>query len=589
MKKYLLIFITITIALTGCEDQFNPIDENLRSFEDIYNNPVFGEAYLMNAYSRIPTNSNSFNDVATDNAVTNDNASNYLIIATGAWTSINNPLSQWDNSFTAIMYLNKFLAEVDNVIWSYRDDKVRELYSRRHKGEAHALRALFMYYLLKHHAGEGPDGTLLGVPIYTEPFDTDTDFRNKPRNTFAECVQQIYLDIEEASMHLPLDYGNVQNANNIPAMYSDYNMESYNRVFGDLNRQRISGRIAEGIKAKTALLAASPAFNKNNDIQLWEEAANSAATVLNRINGISGLDPVGDRFFTNVNIDRIRLAIGRDQLEMLWRTSLEGAPGSRWRQESNYPPSLFGDGRVNPSQNLVDAFPCADGYPIDHVNSIFDPEQPYVNRDPRLQRFVIHDGSTFAGRTIYTREENTIDGIEAVVNSTRTGYYLRKLMREDVSVEPGAIIDRRHYNVHIRYTEIFLIYAEAANEAWGPNGRGGNAYSAKEVIAAIRQRAGITQPDDYLTSINDQEAMRELIRNERRLELSFEGFRFWDLRRWNQNLNEPVKGVRITHLDGTNQYNYIEVERREFDNHMIYGPIPYDEVLKANLVQNKGW
>jgi hypothetical protein len=55
MKKYLLIFITIAIALTGCEDQFNPIDENLRSFEDIYNNPVFGEAYLMNAYSRIPS------------------------------------------------------------------------------------------------------------------------------------------------------------------------------------------------------------------------------------------------------------------------------------------------------------------------------------------------------------------------------------------------------------------------------------------------------------------------------------------------------------------------------------------------------
>jgi starch-binding outer membrane protein, SusD/RagB family len=92
-------------------------------------------------------------------------------------------------------------------------NEIRELYNRRHKGEAHALRALFMYYLLKHHAGEGPDGTLLGVPIYTEPFDTDTDFRNKPRNTFAECVQQIYTDLEEAAKYLPLDYGNVQSAN----------------------------------------------------------------------------------------------------------------------------------------------------------------------------------------------------------------------------------------------------------------------------------------------------------------------------------------------------------------------------------------
>jgi starch-binding outer membrane protein, SusD/RagB family len=82
---------------------------------------------------------------------------------------------------------------------------------------------------------------------------------------------------------------------------------------------------------------------------------------------------------------------------------------------------------------------------------------------------------------------------------------------------------------------------------------GGNAYSAKDVIAAIRQRAGITQPDNYLASINDQECYEgDLIRNERRLELSFEGFRFWDLRRWNKNLNEPVKGVRITHHEGTN-------------------------------------
>jgi starch-binding outer membrane protein, SusD/RagB family len=589
MKKYLLIFITFAIAITGCEDQFNPIDENLRSFEDIYSNPVFAEAYLMNAYSRIPTNNYSFNEVVTDDAVTNDKASNYLTIAAGAWSAINNPLSQWDNSFTAIMYLNKFLAVVDDVEWSYRDEQINDLYIRRHKGEAYALRALFMYYLLKHHAGEGPDGTMLGFPIYTETFDTKTDFRNKPRNTFSECIQQIYNDIDESLKYLPLDYVTALRVSEIPLMFRDYSMERYNRVFGDLNRQRISGRIAEGIKAKTALLAASPAFNKSNDIQLWENAANYAATVLNRIRGIAGLDPVGDRFFTNVNIDRIRLNIGRDQAEMLWRTSLEGAPGSTFRQQNNFPPSLFGQGRINPSQNFVDAFPCVDGYPIDDPNSKYNPANPYANRDPRLQRFVVVDESSFAGSTIHTKQGLTIDGIEAVINSTRTGYYLRKLLREDVRIEPGAVAERRHYNVHIRFTEIYLIYAEAANEAWGPNGRGDNAYSAKDVMAAIRKRAGITQPDNYLESITNQDAMRQLIRNERRLEMSFEGFRFWDLRRWKENLNEAVRGVRIVQEEGTKRYNYIQVERREFEDHMFYGPIPYNEVLKANLVQNRGW
>ena len=80
--------------------------------------------------------------------------------------------------------------------------------------------------------------------------------------------------------------------------------------------------------------------------------------------------------------------------------------------------------------------------------------------------------------------------------------------------------------------------------------------------------------------------MRELIRNERRLELCFEGFRFWDLRRWKANLNETAKGVDINNL----VVNYIEVEHRNYKDYMYYGPIPYSETLKySNLEQNKGW
>ena len=106
------------------------------------------------------------------------------------------------------------------------------------------------------------------------------------------------------------------------------------------------------------------------------------------------------------------------------------------------------------------------------------------------------------------------------------------------------------------------------------------------MIQAIRQRAGITQPDAYLASISTTEEMRELIRNERRLELSFEGFRFWDLRRWQENLTEPAKGVVI---DGTN-YTYTEVEDRVYPAHAIYGPVPLIETLKYDaLLQNQGW
>lgn len=80
--------------------------------------------------------------------------------------------------------------------------------------------------------------------------------------------------------------------------------------------------------------------------------------------------------------------------------------------------------------------------------------------------------------------------------------------------------------------------------------------------------------------------MRELIRNERRLELSFESFRFWDLRRWKANLNETATGLDII----GNSYTPINVENRSFQDYMYYGPIPYSEILKYNkLKQNKGW
>jgi hypothetical protein len=191
-----------------------------------------------------------------------------------------------------------------------------------------------------------------------------------------------------------------------------------------------------------------------------------------------------------------------------------------------------------------------------------------------------------SNKTIWTKSDNpTNDAVNVLPTSTRTGYYLRKLMREDVNLNPNSTSTQKHYPVHIRYTEIFLAYAEAANEAWGPDGTGSFGFSARNVIADIRKRAGITQPDNYLASVITKEDMRKLIRNERRLELSFEDFRFWDLRRWKENLTEQAKGVLIT----DNTYHVQPVESRQYSDFMYYGPIPLTEALKANLQQNKGW
>ena len=184
----------------------------------------------------------------------------------------------------------------------------------------------------------------------------------------------------------------------------------------------------------------------------------------------------------------------------------------------------------------------------------------------------------------------TNDALNRVETSTRTGYYLRKLLRQDVNLNPTSATNQRHYKPHIRYTEIALAYAEAANEAFGPTGTGANTYSAYDVIRAIRRRAGIglTNNDPYLESAKaSKETMRQLIRDERRLELCFEGFRFWDLRRWNLQLTEPAKGVSIQN----GVYTILPaVQDRVFKTHMKYGPVPYSEILKYSaLEQNEGW
>ncbi|MCX7987418.1 MAG: RagB/SusD family nutrient uptake outer membrane protein [Bacteroidales bacterium] len=578
MNKNLLLILILVFFVTSCEDILSPDLENNRTFDDIYSDAYFAEGLLMNAYTRLPYNNIYYSDAATDNAVINDKFSSYRNMATGQWSAIYNPVSQWENAYTAINYLNLVLEHTDSVKWS-RNDTLRLLFNARHKGEAYALRALFMFYLLQAHAGY-VGSQLMGVPILTRFVDSKT-FTKPSRATFEECINQVYNDLDQAEQYLPLDYRNLTDPNLIPSRYAFAGIEKYNTVFGDINRQRISGRIVKAFRAKTALLKASPAFEGTQSD--WEKAANYSAQVIQLLGGLEKLDPKGYNFYKGSNVDAINLTIRKDQAEMLWRGSLYTSYDI---ELTNFPPTLYGNGRINPSQNLVDAFPAANGYPIDHPNSGYDPNNPYSNRDPRLLEYIVVNGSTLAGKQI-TTAANAVsdDAIDKIRTSTRTGYYLKKLLREDVNLDPTSRQGKLHFNPYIRYTEILLIYAEAANEAWGPDADGGYGFSARAVIGEIRKRAGIKQPDEYLASITSKEQMRELIRNERRIELCFEGHRFWDVRRWKENLTIPVKGVRIVN----NNFNIETVENRMFQDYMYYGPIPYEEIIKNNLQQNNGW
>lgn len=372
------------------------------------------------------------------------------------------------------------------------------------------------------------------------------------------------------------------------------NYQDYNRVLGSLMRGRVSGRIAKAIRAQVSLLAASPAFNKGTNVD-YKRAADDAASLLDLIGGVSGLSETGNSWYAQTN-EINNLQSGACPKEIIWRGNKTNGADD-WdlglnQEADNFPPSLYGKGRINPTQNLVDAFPAANGYPITDERSEYDDLDPYSNRDPRLDLYIIYNGCKYKGATINTdiTTANNDNGLNKIGNSTRTGYYMKKLLREDCNPNPNAKNAQYHYPVYIRYTEIFLDYAEAANEAWGPKGNGTHAYSAYDVIKAIRHRAGITD-DSYLDECaNDQGKMRELIRNERRIELCFENKRFNDLRRWKAPINEAVHGVEISTEAGIPQFKDITVEERKYDDYMYYGPVPQTEILKWDqLKQNAGW
>nr|WP_170857131.1 RagB/SusD family nutrient uptake outer membrane protein [Algoriphagus locisalis] len=587
MKNKLWLIVGIMWVMTGCQDLIDPAIENIQGREDMLERPRLAQGLLINAYLRIPTNGWSFSEMATDDAVSNNPTNQFLNMATGQWASNNNPVNQWTGAQSAIQYLNVMIEDVDSVDFAV-DPIVNQMFVDRLKGESYGLRALFMYYLLQAHGGMA-DGQLLGVPILEQSQNVESDF-NIPRNTFEECMNQLYADAERAMDLLPYDLANITDPSLIPSKYASQGAETgqYNRVFGDDAIQLVSGRIVNAVMAQAALLAASPAFNPNGDTEKWRAAAEHAADILNTIGGVSGLAPNGVTWFANTS-ELNAIGGGVNPAEVLWRTSIGS---SNNLEADNYPPTLFGNGLINPTQNFVDAFPMANGFPIDESSSAYDPQNPYAGRDPRLNHFVVVNGSTAGpNNTVITTaiDGTTNDALNRVETSTRTGYYLRKLLRQDVNLNPNSTNQQVHMKPRIRYTEIFLIYAEAANEAYGPMGTGTAGFSAYDVIRAIRQRAGIgaENGDAYLESIKgDQAAMRELIRNERRIELSFEGFRFWDLRRWDASLTETARGMTIEEGD----HEVMPVENRVYADHMIYGPVPYSETLKfTELKQNTGW
>lgn len=257
-------------------------------------------------------------------------------------------------------------------------------------------------------------------------------------------------------------------------------------------------------------------------------------------------------------------------------------------QYSLIPPSLGGYANFSPLQELVDAYPTINGYSIDEPEANYDENSPYQNRDPRLSATIIHDEYTmkdFEGNDIVigTSPGDEPDGLNYSSNSTPTGYYVHKfydpMARNQVNSGLNLIL--------IRYAEVLLNLAEAKIEL--------GTFSQADwdaTIGAIRARAGL-QGDALVFPGNDQNLLRGIVRNERRIELAFEaGHRFFDIRRWEiaeEVLNGWAHGIKTD--DSIVDDGYIRVDERSFDpaKHYLW-PIPLSERdINDNLTQNPNW
>lgn len=572
-RKYFISLFIVLIGLCNSCDLLEPEEENTYDLNDVTSVVTYFEGILLNAYRNIPVAHDNFNlSYASDDALTNVPTSAVKTVVSGGWTSTSNPFDVWNTAYESILYINTFMEEMDKVEWYWRNNQTNALFAKKLKGEAFALRAWNYFNLLQAHAGVGNNNMTLGVPVVDKVLGTSNpeDYQI-PRSTFNELVKFILDDCDSAIAKLPVRWVNTGNS-------------TADIALGARNNNRINGAVARLIKAKTLLYAASPAYSDGT--YTYQMAALAAADLMATNNGLTNVTPANSihlEYYSDPNVPNS----GNTHPEVLWY-STRITSSSDW-EASNYSPSLFGRGLTNPTQELVNAFPMADGTPA--PDDVINSATPYEGRDPRLAKYIFYNGASFTRGAQVVTINTTSGSLDALGSSslfaTKTGYYLKKFLNvKNVNLDPNVNSGGLHFYTYARYTDALLIFAEAANEAAGPDGTIGG-FTARQVINAIRSRAGITSTT-YADGLTQTE-MTDLIRNERRLEMCFEEQRFWDLRRWNliTEIKKPVSGVEVSE-DGT-AFHYMEVEDRNYSDYQIYGPIPYYETLKYGLIQNKGW
>lgn len=374
-----------------------------------------------------------------------------------------------------------------------------------------------------------------GVPIIASTYELDDEF-NATRSTYADCVKFIVDELDEAIKLLP-----------------DKQPES--------KLGRASADACRALKSRVLLYNASLLNNSSNDKQKWQEAAEAAEILLNSNYSLN--DDYQGTFLENNN--EVIFARFWSQANYTDITLWYGRNGSN------------GQGGIGPTQNMVDAYGMKTG--------TYDPNNPYANRDPRFYASILYNGGIWAGRETETFKGG-LDSSESPIeawNASMTGYYLKKFMPENIPPRGSGVYSTSPF-IYFRYAEILLNYAEAKFEL-------GDEETAREYLNKVRARASVQMPN----VIASGEELRKAIHNERRVELFYEGHRFFDVRRWKTAMdieNKPIIAMTIE-KEGDGKYKYKTttlLERYFADQHYLI-PIPREEINKSlgSLDQNPNY
>ncbi len=558
--KFAICILFLGVFSSCKKDFLDRASTTQQQDEDIFTSFVMTDQVVNNLYSRmrgVYTYLGGYQmGAATDEAKDASNWMASMQFNNGSWSGNNNPIGNtWRENYVAIRQANSILEGIAR--YNTPDDVQNPGWLENRIGEVYFLRAWYLFELMRQFGG---------VIIVNSVIDqNDMEALNQPRSTYDECVAQVLRDCDEAFQRVRYTYPS-------------------NEV------GRITKGAALALKSRVLLYSASPlwaeagknSFQANidgpanaSDPQKWQRAADAAKAVIDLRDGAGNL--VYELEPNLAARQRMFITNTLTSKEVIMVRMNEGN-----RDQYMFPFGSNGWSGSAPSDNLVSDYEMNNGLPIDDPNSGYNPDRPYENRDPRLYSDILYNGAPWKGRRIETFQGGR-DEANTNTDHSRTGYYLRKLANENATIGQGGSV--RVDGIQFRLAEIYLNYAEALNEV-SPGHPDILTY-----VNRVRTRAG-QQPLDAGLS---QNAMRERIQNERRIELSFENHRFWDVRRWRiaENTEQELWGMRpiadATKPDGF-RYERFLVEERTWRNAMYVIPITQDETLRnPNLVQNAGW